>query len=151
MSSLASLESTLLVIACVFFIFRRLSTQVVITRQHHLRARYASIFSVLSCSLSSTASLPAVGGQPFFVQTDKPSGLDYIYFSFVSVTTLGFGDFTPATDVGKMAAVIEAIGGQLYLVVVVALFVSRIGRRRMGPIRPTAAPRELSDTMRLDP
>jgi hypothetical protein len=72
--------------------------------------------------------IAAFSGEPFFVQTDDPSAVDYIYFSFVAITTLGFGDFTPATSVGKMAAVIEAVAGQLYLVVVVALFVSRIGR-----------------------
>ncbi len=129
-SSLTSFESALLVIACVVFIFRRLSTHVFITRQTIFGALCVYLFGALLFALVY-GIIAAISGQPFFVQTDNPSGVDYIYFSFVSVTTLGFGDFSPATDVGKMAAVIEAIGGQLYLVVVVALFVSRIGRRRM--------------------
>jgi voltage-gated potassium channel len=127
--ALSPLESTVLVVACVIFIFRRLATHVIISRQTIFGSLCVYLFGALLFALAY-GIIAAISGQPFFVQTDQPSGLDYIYFSFVSITTLGFGDFSPATDVGKMAAVIEAIGGQLYLVVVVALFVSRIGRRR---------------------
>ena len=71
-----------------------------------------------------------MSGEPFFVQTDNPSGVDYIYFSFITMATVGFGDLSPATDLGRMTAVVEAVGGQLYLVVVVALFVSNLGHQK---------------------
>ena len=45
------------------------------------------------------------------------------YYSFVTLTTLGFGDITPLTRVAKAFSVLEAVIGQLYLVVVVAWFV----------------------------
>ena len=45
------------------------------------------------------------------------------YYSFVTLTTLGFGDITPLTKVAKAFSVLEAVIGQLYLVVVVAWFV----------------------------
>lgn len=128
--ALSPLVSATLVIACVVFIFRRLSTHVYINRQTVFGSLCVYLFAALLFALIY-AIIAGLSGKPFFVQTDDPSAIDYIYFSFVSITTLGFGDFSPATDVGKMAAVIEAIGGQLYLVVVVALFVSRIGRRRL--------------------
>lgn len=70
-------------------------------------------------------------GLPFFAQTDDPANIDYIYFSFVCITTLGFGDLSPATDLGKMAAVVEAVIGQIYLVTVVALFIANLGRKRI--------------------
>ena len=47
-----------------------------------------------------------------------------IYFSFVTLATLGYGDIVPRTDVARGLAVIEAVGGQLFLAVLVARLVS---------------------------
>jgi hypothetical protein len=47
-----------------------------------------------------------------------------IYFSFVTLGTLGYGDMIPVGGPARALAVIEAIGGQMYLVVVVARLVS---------------------------
>ena len=71
-----------------------------------------------------------IAGQPFFVQTSHPSAVDYIYFSFVTITTVGYGDFTSALSVGKMMALTEAVFGQLYLITVVSLVVQNLGARR---------------------
>jgi hypothetical protein len=71
-----------------------------------------------------------IAGQPFFVQTSHPSAIDYIYFSFVTITTVGYGDFTSALPVGKMMAMTEAVFGQLYLITVVSLVVQNLGARR---------------------
>jgi len=46
--------------------------------------------------------------------------LVFQYFSFVTLTTLGYGDITPVSEVAKAITVLEAVVGQLYLVVVVA-------------------------------
>ncbi len=70
----------------------------------------------------------AVTGQPFFVQTSTPAAIDFIYFSYVTLTTVGYGDFTAFTSAGRMIAVSEALAGQLYLVSAVALLVGNIGR-----------------------
>jgi voltage-gated potassium channel len=128
--ALASAVSAALVIACVFFIFRRLSQHVFITRKTILGSLCVYLFAALLFALLYRI-IGNMSGEPFFVQTDDPSVIDYTYFSFIAMATVGFGDFTPATDVGKMVVIVEAILGQLYLVVVVALFVSRIGRRRL--------------------
>lgn len=45
------------------------------------------------------------------------------YYSFVTITTLGYGDIVPVTEVAKAFAVLEAVVGQLYLVVAVAWLV----------------------------
>ncbi len=45
------------------------------------------------------------------------------YYSFVTITTLGYGDITPVTEVAKAFSVLEAVAGQLYLVVAVAWLV----------------------------
>ena len=47
-----------------------------------------------------------------------------IYFSFVTITTLGYGDITPIGDVARMLCVFEAFIGQLFLVVFIARLVS---------------------------
>jgi voltage-gated potassium channel Kch len=46
-----------------------------------------------------------------------------IYFSFVTLATLGYGDVVPKTDVARGLAVFEAVGGQLYIAVMIARLV----------------------------
>ena len=46
-----------------------------------------------------------------------------LYFSFVTLTTLGYGDITPTSPAARMLAVVEAIMGQLYIAVLVARLV----------------------------
>ena len=53
-----------------------------------------------------------------------PSGSDILYFSVITICTVGFGDITPATDVARAVTSVEAMVGQLYLVSVVAAVVS---------------------------
>ena len=74
------------------------------------------------------------GSSPFFAQQEQTNISDYLYFSFVTLTTVGYGDLTAAGGLGRAVAVIEALSGQLYLVTVVALVVSRMARlpRRGG-------------------
>jgi hypothetical protein len=47
----------------------------------------------------------------------------YLYFSLVSLTTLGYGDITPTTRIAQNWAVLEAIVGQLFLTILVARLV----------------------------
>ena len=65
----------------------------------------------------------------FFAQgTDGTRSLR-LYFSFVTLATLGYGDYTPAHELGRTLSVVEALFGQLYLVTVVAVLVSRMRGR----------------------
>jgi len=72
---------------------------------------------------------------PFFAQIDGGTQADFLYFSFATITTTGFGDLTASANLGRSMAITEALIGQLYLVTVVALIVSFI-----RPARP-AGPR----------
>jgi hypothetical protein len=47
-----------------------------------------------------------------------------IYFSFVTIATVGYGDVVPASDSARGLAILEAVGGQMYLTVLVARLVS---------------------------
>ena len=71
-----------------------------------------------------------MGSEPFFVQTSHASTADYLYFSFVTITTVGYGDFTAAEGLGRALASLEALLGQVYLVTVVATIVGGINRAR---------------------
>lgn len=72
-----------------------------------------------------------VDSAPYFEQGGDGSQGDRVYFSFTVLTTTGFGDLTPATSVGRALAVLEMLGGQLYLVTVIGVLVGGlVGRRR---------------------
>jgi voltage-gated potassium channel len=70
-----------------------------------------------------------IGSPPFFHQADAPPFETYMYFSYVTLATVGYGDFTPASSLARALAITEALSGQLYLVTVIAVLVSNIGRR----------------------
>jgi hypothetical protein len=72
------------------------------------------------------------GTDPFFVQQKTASIADYLYFSFVTLTTTGYGDLTAAGGLGRAMAVTEMLLGQIYLVTVIALLVSQLGIRFRG-------------------
>jgi voltage-gated potassium channel Kch len=54
---------------------------------------------------------------------------DYTYFSFVTLTTVGYGDITAASDLAKRLVVVEAFVGQVFLITLVARLVSLWGKR----------------------
>ena len=76
-------------------------------------------------------AIAKLGSGDFFAQgTDGTRSLR-LYFSFVTLATLGYGDYTPAGSLGRTLAIVEALFGQLYLVTVIAVLVSRM--RRASP------------------
>ena len=123
----AGLIGLLLAFAAPLVILRRISHSPTITVRIVLGA--LAIYLLLGLTYAYLYPLiHYVTGEPFFVQTATPESVDYVYFSYVTLTTVGYGDFTAATSVGRMVAVSEALGGQLYLVSAVALLVGNIGR-----------------------
>ena len=62
-----------------------------------------------------------------------------MYFSFTSLTTLGYGDFTARTNLGHTLSVSEALVGQIYLVTIVSLIVANLGRSRPAPQSPVGS------------
>jgi hypothetical protein len=54
---------------------------------------------------------------------DIEANRTFLYYSFVTLTTLGYGDITPATGLARSLCILEAVIGQLYLVVQVAWLV----------------------------
>lgn len=77
---------------------------------------------------------------PFFARDARASSTNVLYYSYASLTTVGYGDLTAESQLGRMLSVTEALIGQLYLVTVVALLVGNIGRprERLRPGSPGA-------------
>jgi hypothetical protein len=71
--------------------------------------------------------LEQIGPGTFTVAGDF-SRMSAVYFSFVTLATLGYGDIVPRTDVARGLAIFEGVGGQLFLAVMVARLVSLYSR-----------------------
>jgi hypothetical protein len=75
-------------------------------------------------------SVGRLSGAEFFAGHAAATGADYLYFSFITLATVGYGDLAPITRLGRTLAVVEGLMGQLYPVTVVALLVGNLGRPR---------------------
>jgi hypothetical protein len=88
--------------------------------------------------------IAAESASPFFKHGISGTNADYLYFSYATLTTVGYGDLVAALHLGRSVAIIEALIGQIYLVSVVSLIVGNLGRLPSGgppPRRPTAPSR----------
>jgi hypothetical protein len=73
------------------------------------------IFVVVETLHPGSFKIPEVQG----LETTR----QFVYYSFVTLTTLGYGDITPITSMARSLCILEAVIGQLYLVVQVAWLV----------------------------
>ena len=89
--------------------------------------------------------IAGVAGWEFFRDVVRPRPGDFMYFSFVTLTTVGYGDLAPYTDIARTASVVEAVLGQVFLVTAVARIVSLMGSRRSEPPTAPPLPHDLAD------
>ena len=144
--AVSSAWTALILLLAVVIIVREVLTEPQITVQ--------SIFGVLSAYMMIGLIYSAVyvaiwkfSGQPFFVGVTQhdTNTKQFQYFSFTTLTTLGYGDFTAVGDGGRAFAVLEAIVGQMFLATLVARLVAgfrwsdRAAARRGGGPAATAA------------
>jgi hypothetical protein len=96
---------------------------------------YAALSTYLLIGLMFASFFGALGflvSGPFFADSQPVNTQTLQYFSFTTLTTLGYGDFTAAGSLGRALAVLEALAGQIFLATLVARLVSAYagGRRR---------------------
>jgi hypothetical protein len=121
--------TTLLVVAVPVAIVSALRDARTVTIQAVFGA--IAIYLIVGLAFALAANLSArISGDAYFAQVRTASLSQYVYFSYVTLATLGYGDLTPATAVGRLLAVFETIAGSLYLVTAVSLIVSRVGAER---------------------
>jgi voltage-gated potassium channel len=86
---------------------------------------WAFLFDLLEFTQPGSFHLPdlnrTAGYEPYLRRYDPENS---IYFSFVTLTTLGFGDVTPDTILARTLVWLEAVTGQMYLAILVARLVS---------------------------
>jgi hypothetical protein len=135
LNAAASALSGAFVVVTMFVIARGVVTARQINGQTILGA--ISIYLLVGMLFSFLFSADAtLRDGPFFSQGTDGTPSVRVYFSFTTLTTVGYGDYSPATDVGRTLANIEALLGQLYLVTVIALLVSRMTPARAGRPQP---------------
>jgi hypothetical protein len=138
-----SIAAFLFVLGVLFTILRRFAVHPVITGQSVL----AAICVYLLMGLGYSAVYGFIGAVDpaglFGPQVGAGNNVIRMYYSFITLTTVGYGDFVPYADTTRMIAVTEALIGQVYLVTIVALLVSQIGHQR--PRRDGADPAVRSD------
>ncbi len=71
-------------------------------------------------------AIAAFGHGYLFAQGTDGTRSIRLYFSYVTLATVGYGDYTMAGSLGRTLSVLEALMGQLYLVTILALLVSRM-------------------------
>ena len=90
------------------------------------------IYLLIGSMFAAVYGIIDAGSGSFFAQTKQGTTSDFLYFSFSTITTTGYGDLTAASDLGRSFAITEQLIGQIYLVTVVAVIV---GNLRRGPAR----------------
>jgi hypothetical protein len=123
----ASLWTAILLLLTVVLLVRQIISVPVVTLQ--------SIFGALSAYLiiglmfsAIYAAMYRLSGDQFFSHGQLPDSRNvtpiFQYFSFTTLTTLGYGDFTAASSGGRAIAVLEAVTGQIFLATLVARLVA---------------------------
>jgi hypothetical protein len=100
---------------------------------------YAALSAYMLIGLMFAAfygAIDGLGGTDFFVNGEPANIRTYQYFSFTTLTTLGYGDFTAGGSFGRAVAVLEALTGQVFLATLVARLVSAY----RGPTRRDPPP-----------
>jgi len=61
------------------------------------------------------------------------SASEFIYFGFVTLSTLGYGDITPSTPMARSMSIFTSLLGQLYLVIIMALIIGKFLSAKKAP------------------
>ena len=110
-----------LVAATPFIVLRRILTHDTVNSGVLLGA--ASVYLLIGMMFMYLfLAIDRFGAGTFFGEPEASTG--FMYFSLVTITTLGYGDLAPASDVGRAVAAGAAVLGQIYLVFIVARLVA---------------------------
>jgi voltage-gated potassium channel len=92
---------------------------------------WGSIYSVIE--VSRPGSFQATGEMAEALKSPESRGPVLVYYSFVTMTTVGYGDITPLSSPARTMSWLEAMTGQFYIAVLVAGLVGI--RLSQGPMK----------------
>ncbi|MBW6433625.1 potassium channel family protein [Actinoplanes hulinensis] len=113
------LAASALYLLAPFAIVRHLSTQRGVDQQTLLGALAAYLLIGMAFGFAYQC-LGVIQPGPLFGDNGDPGMSDALFFSFVTMTTTGYGDLVPVADPARTIAVVEALTGSLFLVTAVA-------------------------------
>jgi len=119
----AELWKALMLLATAVLVVRRVLAKPTVT----IQSIYGALSAYLITGLMFAACYAAIqhlGNAPFFANGQPATTQTFQYFSFTTLTTLGYGDFTAAGNGGRAIAVMEALTGQVFLATLVARLVA---------------------------
>jgi Ion channel len=124
--------SGLLYLAAPFSIVRHLVSRRIVDRETVLGAiaTYLMVGMFFAFTYLATGALQSSG---FFEGSGDGKFPQYLFFSFTTLTTTGYGNLVPAGNPGQSFAVLEMLTGQLFLVTAVAKAVSSWQPGQRGP------------------
>jgi len=122
-SGIADLWTALVLLAAAIMIVRRVLAFGTVT----LQSIYGALSAYLVLGFMFAAAFAAIyhfSGDKFFLPGEPATTQTFQYFSYTTLTTLGYGDFTAAANDGRAVAVLEALTGQVFLATLVARLVA---------------------------
>jgi hypothetical protein len=143
--NLASLIQIGLLTVAMAAVLRRVVTTAEVGSRTILGA--ISVYTVLGILFTFVyGTIERIQGSPFFEGVVHPSGSDFLFFSYTTLTTTGYGDLVPGGQPGRMVAGLEMMIGQIFLVTLVAGLVSlwkpgealRRRQAKRAPVDPAA-------------
>jgi hypothetical protein len=133
----------LVLLLVVVLIVRRVVTHEVVTGQTILGA--VSAYLIIGMMFASVYGvLNVLSPSGFFAGGAQAKANTLQYFSFTTLTTLGYGDYTAGTSGGQAIAVLEALMGQVFLATLVARLVAGFQPKRARRRQPQVAGRAAS-------
>ena len=132
----------LLLLGAVIMVVRRVLAKPEVTIQSIYGALSAYLITGLMFA-SIYSGMWHLGTTDFFANNQPANTQTFQYFSFTTLTTLGYGDFTAAENGARSIAVLEALTGQIFL----ATLVARLVAAYRTPDRPGPSDRELLENV----
>lgn len=121
--NLASLVQISLLAVAMAAVLQRVVTTAEVGSRTILGA--ISVYTVLGILFTFLyGTIDRLQGGTFFEGVHQPAGGDFLFFSYTTLTTTGYGDLVPAGQVGRMVSGFEMMLGQIFLVTLVAGLVS---------------------------
>jgi hypothetical protein len=120
---LASVWRALLLLIAIVVLIR----QILIMPSVTIQSIYGAVSAYLIIGLMFAAAYSAIfyfHGRVFFANHQPGNSSTFQYFSFTTLTTLGYGDFTAGQQGGRAVAMLEAMTGQVFLATLVASLVA---------------------------
>ncbi len=127
--AVAFVVSALLYVVAPFAVVRDIATRRSVDQEAVLGA-IAAYLIVGMCFAFTYRAIGVLQPTPFFGAEGPGDMTQTLFFSFVTLTTTGYGNLVPATNPGQSLAVMEAVLGQLFLVTAVAKIITAWKPRR---------------------